>query len=160
MISVCSIAVRDKMNWPLLGIGLQFVLEPGNTNFRKNLADLLAVAFGEFEEALQHYVAVLASDPKDVEALLATGHICARLERYDDAAEFYEKVLEIEPNNSDAPNWLAKMREKRSANSLEGDLNDRYQTLLSEIDHEDLAEAIQKIENFIEMYPNAWTGPQ
>ena len=32
-------------------------------------------------------------------------------------------------------------------------LNDRYQTLLSEIDQEDLAGAIQKIENFIEMYP-------
>ena len=87
--------------------------DPNNISFRKNLADLLAVEFGEYEEALQHYVAVLASDPKDVEALLATGHICARLERYDDAAEFYEKVLEIEPNNSDAQNWLAKMREKR-----------------------------------------------
>ena len=69
-------------------------LEPGNTNFRKNLADILAVTFGEYEEALQHYVAVLAADPKDAEALLATGHICARLERYDDAAEFYERVLE------------------------------------------------------------------
>ncbi len=114
----------------------------------------------EYEEALQHYVTVLASDPKDVEALLATGHICARLERYDDAAEFYEKVLETEPHNSDAQNWLAKMREKRSANSLEFDLNYCYLTLLSEIDQEDLAGAIPKIENFIEMYPNAWTSTQ
>ena len=128
-------------------------LEPGNTNFRKNLADLLAVAFGEYEEALQHYVTVLASDPKDVEALFATGHICARLDRYDDAAEFYERVLEIEPNNSDAPNWLAKMREKMSADSLEVDLNYHYHTLLSEIDKEDMAGTIQKIENFIELYP-------
>ena len=132
---------------------LAVVLEPGNTNFRKNLADLLTVAFAEYEEALQHYVAVLASDPKDVEALLATGHICARLERYDDAAEFYERVLEIEPNNSDAANWLAKMQDKRSASSLEGNLNDHYTKLLSDIDHDDLAEAILKIENFIEMYP-------
>ena len=128
-------------------------LEPGNTNFRKNLADLLVVTFGEYEEALQHYVAVLAADPKDAEALLATGHICARLERYDDAAEFYERVLEIEPNNSDAPNWLAKMREKISTNSLKLDLNYRYQTLLSEIAQEDLAGAITKIKHFIEMYP-------
>ena len=128
-------------------------LNPENINFKKNLADLLAVTFGEYEEALQHYVSVLASDPKDVEALFATGHICARLERYDDAAEFYEKVIEIDPNNSDAPNWLAKMREKISTNSLELDLNYRYQTLLTEIDQEDLAGAIQKIENFIENYP-------
>ena len=66
--------------------------DQNNISFRKNLADLLSVAFAEYEEALQHYVTVLASDPKDVEALFATGHICARLERYDDAAEFYEKV--------------------------------------------------------------------
>ena len=128
-------------------------LEPNNTNYRKNLADILAVTFGELEEALQHYVAVLESDNKDVEALLATGHICARLERYDDAAEFYEKVLEIEPNNSDAANWLGNMREKVSTNGLEGNLNECYQALITEIDHEDLAEAVQKIENFIEMYP-------
>ena len=128
-------------------------LDKNNISFRKNLADLLAVAFAEYEEALQHYVTVLASEPKDVEALFATGHICARLERYDDAAEFYEKVLEKEPNNSDAANWLAKMRERRSGNSIEGSLKGRYLTLLSEIDHKDFAGAIQKIENFIEMYP-------
>lgn len=128
-------------------------LDRNNISFRKNLADLLAVTFGEYEEALKHYVAVLASHPKDVEALLATGHICGRLERYDDAAEFYEKVIEIEPNNSEAANWLANMRERRSGNSLEKSLNDRYLTFLSEIDHEDLAGAIQKIENFIEVYP-------
>ena len=128
-------------------------LDQKNISFRKNLADLLAVAFAEYEEALQHYVTVLASEPKDVEALLATGHICVRLERYDDAAEFYEKVLENEPHNSDAQNWLAKMREKSPANFLEFDLNSCYLTLLSEIAQEDLTGAITKIENFIEMYP-------
>ena len=128
-------------------------LQPENNTFRKNLADLLSVTFGEFEEALQHYVTVLASDPKDVEALSATGHICARLERFDDAAEFYEKVLEIEPNNSDAIHWLVKMREKESEIGLEGNLNERYQTLITEIDHEDFARTIQKIERFIEMNP-------
>ena len=127
--------------------------EPKNITFQKNLADLLAVEFGEYEEALQHYVAVLASDPKDIEALLATGHICARLERYDDAAEFYEKVLEIEPNNSAAIHWLGNMRDKEATNGLERNLNERYQTLITEIDHEDIAGTIQKIENFIEMYP-------
>ena len=128
-------------------------LDQNNIFFRKNIADLLAVAFAEYEEALQHYVTVLASDPKDVEALLATGHICARLERYDDAAEFYEKVLETEPHNSDAQNWLAKMREKSPAKCMEEDLTCRYLALLSEIAQEDLAGAITKIENFIEMYP-------
>jgi tetratricopeptide (TPR) repeat protein len=128
-------------------------LEPENTNFRKNLADLLLFKFGELEEALQHYVAVLAYDPKDVEALSATGHICARLERHDEATEFYEKVLEIEPNNSDAIHWLGNMREKESTKGLEGNLNERYQTLITEIDHEDIAGTIQKIENFLEMYP-------
>ena len=127
--------------------------EPKNITFQKNLADLLAVEFGEYEEALQHYVAVLASDPKDIEALLATGHICARLERYDDAAEFYQKVLEIEPNNSAAINWLGNMRDKEATNGLERNLNERYQTLITEIDHEDIAGTTQKIENFIEMYP-------
>ncbi|MGB8427382.1 MAG: glycosyltransferase [Desulfobacterales bacterium] len=129
-------------------------LDPENIIFLKNLADLLVVAFERFDEALRHYVKVLGSKPMDIEALAATGHICARMERYDDATEFYEKVLKIEPNNSDAPNWLAKMREKRSPKSVEQDLDDRYRTMLNEIDHVDFAGAIQAIEKFIEIYPH------
>jgi tetratricopeptide (TPR) repeat protein len=37
-----------------------------------------------------------------VEALMGTGHICRLLERYDDAAHFFERALEAEPWHEDA----------------------------------------------------------
>jgi len=51
------------------------------------------------------YVKVLANNPEDVETLLAVGYICENLNKADDAKEFYNRVIEIEP-------WHMEARQK------------------------------------------------
>ena len=38
----------------------------------------------------------------DAETLLITGHICVALKKFDDARDFYERVLALAPDNEDA----------------------------------------------------------
>jgi tetratricopeptide (TPR) repeat protein len=87
-------------------------LDPGNITFKKNLADFYYVEQQRIEEALQLYVDVLAIEPEDIETLLMTGHICIAMERFDDAEVFYNRVLEIEPWNTDASEILQKLQNR------------------------------------------------
>ena len=77
-------------------------LQPENITFRKNLADFYYIEQGRIEEALELYVSILRSHPKDIETLMATGHICESLNKPDDARVFYNRILEIEPWNTEA----------------------------------------------------------
>jgi tetratricopeptide (TPR) repeat protein len=54
-------------------------------------------------------VRILESQPKDIETLMATGHICSSLSRWDDARTFYRRVLEIEPWKIEARKQLDKL---------------------------------------------------
>ena len=66
---------------------------------------------------MENYVEVLRIKPDDVETLLITGHICTAIERYEDAMSFYNKVLKIEPGNTDARKNLAAL-ERRQVSML------------------------------------------
>lgn len=77
-------------------------IEPGNTVFRKNLADFYCVEQGRVEEAMQIYVDLLALEPDDIEVLMTLGQICEKLEKFEDARHFYERALDVEPWNADA----------------------------------------------------------
>ena len=79
---------------------------PENINFQKNLADYYCLELGRIEEALNIYVGILTTHPRDIETLLATGQICVALERPGDAKAFYHRVLELEPGNENAGNYL------------------------------------------------------
>ena len=68
-------------------------LQPENITFKKNLADFYCIELGRIEEALKIYVDVLTTHPRDAETLLATGQICLAMEKPDDAADFFNKVL-------------------------------------------------------------------
>jgi Flp pilus assembly protein TadD len=82
-------------------------LEPENVTFQKNLADLLAIACGETEEALKIYVTILGNNPRDVETLMAISNICLALGKTGDARSFLENILKIEPWNNEVREALA-----------------------------------------------------
>ncbi|PIE67512.1 MAG: hypothetical protein CSA23_03540 [Deltaproteobacteria bacterium] len=60
-------------------------LEPGNINFRKNLADFYFVEQGRLDDAMQIYLSVLKDNPEDIDALMVAGHICVAIGKTDDA---------------------------------------------------------------------------
>jgi tetratricopeptide (TPR) repeat protein len=84
-------------------------LEPQNTNFQKNLADFYFVESGRVEDALAVYNQVLEIDAGDVEALMAIGLICQALGKPEDAAHFYNRLLDNEPWNLEARERLKNL---------------------------------------------------
>ena len=84
-------------------------LEPTQHVFQKNLADFYFIELGRVEEALEIYFRVLSEEPTDIETLMATGYICKAIKRNDDAAVFFERVLDIEPWNFEASENLNQL---------------------------------------------------
>jgi Flp pilus assembly protein TadD len=84
-------------------------LQPDNVKFQKNLADLLYVACGATEAAMEIYVKILSRYPRDIETLKAISHICLEVGKLDDARSFLETILKIEPWNSDSRKALAEI---------------------------------------------------
>ena len=89
-------------------------LAPDNIIFRKNLADFIFVIEGHPEKAMIHYHKVLKSNPKDTEVLMMIGSLCLSLGSKEEARNFFNLVLEIEPWNIDASLALEKLDESAS----------------------------------------------
>lgn len=89
-------------------------IQPGNINFRKNLADLLYAALGKTDDAIGHYLELHKNFPKDVETLIALGHICAANNHPLEAKKFYTCAREIEPWNTDIQSALQNLHDKFS----------------------------------------------
>lgn len=82
-------------------------LAPYDPTFRKNLADCCWVGFNRTEDALKIYVDILKTHPEDIETLMATGRLCRSLGQSDDARVFFERIMEIEPWNTEARDQLS-----------------------------------------------------
>jgi len=84
-------------------------LQPENITFQKNLADFYYVELSQVEEAMQIYVKVLNANPEDVETLLIIGQICVAIKKFDDAKDFYSRILIVDPWNKDAKQFLEEL---------------------------------------------------
>ena len=85
-------------------------LQPSNTTFQKNLADLLYNGFGAFEEALTVYVNLFAENRHDIELLKAIVHICLEVDKRDEAIFFLERILAIKPWDQDAAEAIRSIK--------------------------------------------------
>jgi Flp pilus assembly protein TadD len=74
-------------------------LQPANSNFRKNLADLYFAELGMVDEAIGIYLDLFRLQPRDLETLAGLGQICSAVGRPEEAKSFYRRALEIEPWN-------------------------------------------------------------
>jgi len=97
-------------------------IAPENITFRKNLADFLFIIEQKPEDAMPHYHEILKNNPKDLETLMMIGNICLALGSSDEARNFYNLVLDIEPWNLDASETL-KMLDKREKEESENSPN-------------------------------------
>jgi tetratricopeptide (TPR) repeat protein len=131
-------------------------LNPDNVTFQKNIADYYLVETGDIEKSLSIYTRILAENPSDVETLLAIGQVCLSICKFEDAAVFFNKVLDLEPWNDMAwkalktipqsnPNPLADI-----TNSLES-LTQRVQASLTSGNQE---EAIDLLNRIISLFPD------
>jgi Flp pilus assembly protein TadD len=85
-------------------------LQPANTIFQKNLADLLCCGFRELEEALTIYVKLFAENRYDIELLKAIAYVCLEVGKPADARFFLERAVAAKPWDRDAVEALQAIR--------------------------------------------------
>lgn len=81
--------------------------DPGNLVYQKNLADLYYTYLGRVDEAIAIYTTLQKQYPRDIELLTALALISKANQLKEQARIFIKKVLELEPWNSDAREFLA-----------------------------------------------------
>ncbi len=129
-------------------------IDPLNSVFQKNLADFYCVVLGKVEQAMEIYVNLLRHDAHDVEVLLAMGHICRMLDRKDDAADFYRRVLEVDQANESAVACLASLDQEDSETQTPLTEESAYDRLLKEMEADAPEAAIGKIMAFLAAFPD------
>lgn len=82
-------------------------IEPDNTTYQKNLADIYYAHCAKTDEAIAIYTSLLKNYPKDTELLTALAIISQANQLRDQAKTFIRRVLELEPWNTDAREFLA-----------------------------------------------------
>lgn len=85
-------------------------LAPGNSTFRKNLADFNFVEGSDVDGAIGIYLDLLQKEPCNVDTLVNLGRICTALNRPEEARSFYGKVTQLEPWNREARESLNSLR--------------------------------------------------
>ena len=141
----------DKEN-ALKGYETAARLEPDNITFQKNLADFYYVEQGKMEDALKIYVKILESNPEDAEILLILGHFCVALQKFDDAEEFYKRLLAVEPWNAEAHENLDKLTKRPTVTATETSPDEEYGKIMAQVERDD-GEVINQLENLLLGHP-------
>jgi tetratricopeptide (TPR) repeat protein len=122
--------------------------EPENAGFLKSLADFYFGAQENAEEALLVYKRFLEKQPEDSEVLFVAGNLSVVLHQFDEAVDYYQRLLKIEPWHTDALESLDKIKrhleEKVQKNPEE--LYGRAQELVAA---QDLKTAVAVLEELI-----------
>jgi Flp pilus assembly protein TadD len=129
-------------------------LAPYNGVFQKNLGDFYYLELGDAKKALSRYVQALTLDPRDVESLMGTGHICMGLGRFDDALDFFNLTLEIEPWHAEARIYLQKLEAASLPAAGAITPPDLYVVAQSQAAAGDPEEAIRTLEQLVAKEPN------
>ena len=132
-------------------------LDPEESTYKKNLADMLYVEVGQVDEAIAIYLELLKSSPRDLETLLNLGIICDQVGQPAEAESFYQRALEIEPWNQDVRERLTELRGREAeAASVEDDetAEDRYERSQALVAQGDLDAAGRELLGIVEAFPD------
>ena len=86
------------------------------------------LAYGDLQEAEATYRLALIEDQDNIELLDSLSDVLQKQERYEDAANYYERILELDPGNPTASHFAAALRGKNTdaapAGYIQGLFND------------------------------------
>jgi Flp pilus assembly protein TadD len=124
-------------------------LDGDNAVFRKNLADHLYVEEADVEGAAREYIHVLRGQPKDVEALIAFGHICTDLGKPADAEFFFNKVIDIQPWNVTARHSIDALKKNSIAGVEDGSPESEYRAIRQLVQVGSTGAALQALRQYV-----------
>ncbi|CAB1064795.1 hypothetical protein D1BOALGB6SA_9592 [Olavius sp. associated proteobacterium Delta 1] len=88
--------------------------EPENLNYLKGLADYYHAELKQVEPALAVYKKMIEKGATDAETMFIAANLCVALHQFEDAMNYYQKVLEIEPWHSEAFECLEKIKNNQT----------------------------------------------
>ena len=129
-------------------------LAPDNPLYLKNLADLLYSERKDTDRALTLYDKILSLRPEDIQTLMVTGHLCVSLERFDDALGYYNRVLDLEPWNDEAQQFVDRLMAQGVVSAAAGDPETVYQRCQDLVGRGRADDAIAGLEALIAQHPD------
>jgi tetratricopeptide (TPR) repeat protein len=129
-------------------------IDPDNVIYQKSLADFDYSVAGRVEEALEIYFKVLDQQPQNLEVLQMVGHINVALQKFDDAEEYYKRVLEIDPLNQDASLLLDKLQNRHTSDAKPASAEEQYADIQTMINDGRQNDAVSALETLSESYPD------
>lgn len=133
---------------------LSVQLEPENPLYLKNLADLLYSEKKDVARALELYESILSLRPDDIQTLMIAGHLCVSLEKFEDALDHYNRVLDIEPWNDEAQQFVDRIQQKGEL--VDGDMDPEtdYRRCQELVDSGQIDAALAGLETLVEKHPD------
>ena len=98
---------QDDMDKAMAYLDQAVRLNPCSISFNKALAGAYFFRQGSVETAMQIYLNILNAYPEDVETLLSIGDVCMAVNKPNEGAVFFKRVLEIDSRNVSAKQRLA-----------------------------------------------------
>lgn len=127
--------------------------DPDNPEYLKNLADILYKETGDAERALANYDKILFIRPDDVDTLMVAGHIGVSLERFDEALGHYTRILEIEPSNEDAKQYVDRIKCQKDVQENEPGPETAYKNCQVLVSQGHFDEGIACLERLTQQHP-------
>jgi tetratricopeptide (TPR) repeat protein len=129
-------------------------LVPDNPFYLKNLADLLYSERKDTDRALTLYDEILSLRPEDIQTLMVTGHLCVSLKRFDDALGYYNRVLDLEPWNDEAQQFVDRLLMQGTVPVVDADVDAVYRRCQDLVNRGQVAEAIAGLESLAAAHPD------
>ena len=129
-------------------------LEPENIAAQKSLADFYYAELGQADEALKIYENILVVAPDDVQTLTMAGHINVSMNRFEAAQEKYQRVLEVEPWNTEARQYLEALQKHGAGENCTKSPAALYQEIEPLISNGQTDAAIYGLEELLATYPD------
>jgi tetratricopeptide (TPR) repeat protein len=145
--------LHDNMDHALAHYRKAAELEPENTQYLKNLADILYSDAHDAKRALAIYDKILSIHPDDLDTLMVVGHIRVSLEQFDQAIGNYTRILELEPANVDAKQFIDRIRCRQGPQQTESGPEEAYRCCRELVNQGQIDAGIACLERLIQNHP-------
>ena len=128
--------------------------DPDNIDYLRSLADFYHGVLEQIEPALEVYKKIIEKGKDDAETLFIAGNLCVALNDFEDAAVYYQKVLEIQPWHSEAFEYLEKIKRHLTAEAQVISPDELYQRSQEAANSGNVESAVSILEQLVGQFPD------
>jgi tetratricopeptide (TPR) repeat protein len=128
--------------------------DPDNIGYLKSLADFYHAELEQIEPALKVYKTIIDKGTDDAETLFIAANLCVALNDFENAALYYQKVLEVQPWHSEAFEYLEKIKKHQTVQAQAVSPEELYQKSQEAGSLDNIETAVSILEKLVGQYPD------